>query len=209
MSSGRVLTVVRAGSAALVLIAIAYQVKVIADAGAFQPTRFFAYFTIQSNIIGVAAFAWVLANGDRPRSRALELFRGAAAAYLAVTFVVFLLLLSEADVGLGASWVDFVLHKLFPVIVVLDWLVDPPAVRLGIRDAAAWTVYPLAWTGLTLVRGAADGWYPYPFLNPANLGYGLVAVIVAVITVGFLAIAALWIWLGNARGRTASIQPAT
>jgi hypothetical protein len=200
MSRGRILTIVRAAAAALVVIAIAYQVKVIADAGVFQPTRFFAYFTIQSNLIGVAAFAWVLANGDRPRSRALELFRGAAAAYLAVTFVVFLLLLSEADVGLGASWVDFVLHKLFPIVVVADWFVDPPQVPLTVRDALIWLVYPIAWIAFTVVRGALDGWYPYPFLDPVNGGYASVAITVVAITVGFLAFAALLVWLSNARG---------
>jgi hypothetical protein len=208
MSRGRILTIVRAVSAAIVVIAIAYQVKVIVDAGAFQPTRFFAYFTIQSNLIGVAAFAWVVASGDRPRSRALEVFRGAAAAYLAVTFVVFLLLLSEADVGLGANWVDFVLHKLFPIVVVADWFVDPPQVRLTIRDALVWLVYPIVWTALTVVRGEVDGWYPYPFLDPVNGGYASVAITVVAITVGFLAFAALLVWLSNARGGGPEARPA-
>ena len=33
------------------------------DAGAFDPTRFFAFFTILSNLIGVAAFAWLVVRG--------------------------------------------------------------------------------------------------------------------------------------------------
>lgn len=208
MSRGRILAIVRAASATLVVVAIAYQVKLVADAGVFQPTRFFAYFTIQSNLIGVAAFAWVLANGDRPRSRALERVRGAAAAYLAVTFVVFLVLLSESDVGLGASWVDFVLHKLFPIVVVADWFVDPPQVRLTVRDAVIWMVYPIVWTAFTLLRGALDGWYPYPFLDPADGGYASVAVTVVAITVGFLAFAAVLVWLSNARGGRPEVRPA-
>lgn len=181
----------------------------LADNDAFNPTRFFAYFTIQSNLIGVAAFAWLLANRGAPRSHALESFRGAAAAYLTVTFVVVIALLSNTDVGLGLAWVDFVVHKLFPVIVVLDFLVDPPTVRLSGRDVAAWMVYPLVWLGLTLVRGAADGWYPYPFLNPANGGYGSVAVVSIVITVGFMALAAVYIWIANRRGGgRPEVQPA-
>ena len=92
------------------------------------------------------------------------------------------------------------LHKLFPVVVVLDFIVDPPTRRLGARDALAWLVYPVLWVGLTVVRGAADGWYPYPFLDPANGGYGTVAATVVAITIGFLAIAAAWIWIGNRRG---------
>ena len=69
-------------------------------------------------------------------------------------------------------WVDVVLHKIFPIVVVLDWILDPPMTRLTFRDALLWLVFPLAWIGLTLVRGAIDGWYPYPFLDPANGGYG-------------------------------------
>ena len=208
MPRRRILTLVRAGSAALVLIAISYQIRVIVDAGSFQPTRFFAYFTIQSNLIGVVAFAWLLANGDRPRSHALEVFRGAAVAYLMVTFVVFWLLLSEADVGLGASWVDIVLHKVFPIVVVADWLIDPPQVRLTARDAVVWLAYPIAWTVVTLVRGAVDGWYPYPFIDPANGGYASVAITIVAITLGFLVLAGLLVWLSNVRRGAAEASPA-
>lgn len=80
-------------------------------------------------------------------------------------------LLSGADLQLAVPCVDFVLHKLFPVIVVVDWIVDPPVTRLNFRQALVWLVYPLIWTGFTIVRGAIDGWYPYPFLDPANGGY--------------------------------------
>ena len=200
MTASRGLQVVRAASAALVILAIVVQAIVLAQAGRFDPTRFFAFFTIQSNLIGVAAFAWLVANGDRPRSRALELLRGAAAVYLTVTFVVVILLLSDVDVQLQVDWAEFTLHKLFPVIVVLDWLIDPPRLALRYRDGLIWLAYPLIWTALTMVRGAADGWYPYPFLDPANGGYATVAVMIVAITVGFLVLSGAMIALGRWRG---------
>ena len=141
------MTVVRAASVVLVLAAIVAQAIELANHGAFDPTRFFAYFTIQSNLIGVVAFALLVLGRGAARSRGLELLRGAAAVYLTVTFFVVIFLLSGIDVGLQLGWVDFVLHKLFPVIVVLDWIVDPPTVRLSPRDAITWLVYPLIWTG--------------------------------------------------------------
>ncbi len=200
MTASRGLQVVRAASAALVILAIVVQAIVLAQAGRFDPTRFFAFFTIQSNLIGVAAFAWLVANGDRPRSRALELLRGAAAVYLTVTFVVVILLLSDVDVQLQVDWAEFTLHKLFPVIVVLDWLIDPPRLALRYRDGLIWLAYPLIWTALTMVRGAADGWYPYPFLDPANGGYSTVAVMIVAITVGFLVLSGAMVALGRWRG---------
>jgi hypothetical protein len=199
MKRSQVLTVVRAGFVVLVLIAIVAQAVELANHDLFDTTRFFAFFTIQSNLIGVAAFGWLVLDRRAPRSRGLELLRGAAAVYLTVTFFVVIFLLSGVDVQLQLAWVDFVLHKLFPVVVVLDWIVDPPTSRLNSRDALVWLVYPLAWTGLTIVRGAVDGWYPYPFLDPANGGYGQVAVTVIAVTIGFFVIALVMIAGGNAR----------
>jgi len=191
--------VVRVVAIVLVLLAIAVALQSTRDAGTFNPTRFFAYFTIQSNLIGVAAFAWLLGRGGRRRSRELELLRGASAVYLTVTFFVVIVLLSDVDVSLELAWVDFVLHKLFPVIVVADWLIDPPGIRLTPRDIPIWLVYPIVWAILTVIRGAVDGWYPYPFLDPANGGYGQVVVTIAAITIGFLALSAIFAALGNAR----------
>jgi len=193
----RILTVVRAGSIILVIAAIVAQAIALANAGAFNPTRFFAFFTILSNLIGVAAFGWLIAQGDRPRSRGLELLRGAAVVYLTVTFFVVIFLLSGIDVQLQLVWVDVVLHKIFPIIVVADWILDPPTTRLSMRDGLFWLAFPLAWTGVTLVRGALDGWYPYPFLDPANGGYGQVAITAVAITAGFLLVSAVTLALGN------------
>ncbi len=205
MERDRVLTVVRAGSVVLVVAAIVAQAVTLVNSNVFDATRFFAFFTIQSNLIGVAAFAWLLANGRRPRTRGLELLRGAAAIYLTVTFFVVMFLLSGVDVQLQLVWVDFVLHKLFPIIVVLDWIVDPPTTRLTYRDAVLWLVYPLIWTAVTLVRGAKDGWYPYPFLNPANGGYGQVALTVVAVIVAFVLIAGITIAIGNGRNRASPL----
>jgi hypothetical protein len=202
------LRIVRAGSILLVLAAILAQAKVLADANAFDPTRFFAFFTIQSNLIGVAAFSWLVARPDGPRGRGSELLRAAAAVYLTVTFFVVIVLLSGVDVQLQLVWVDVVLHKIFPIIVVADWLVDSPRVRLVFRDIATLIAYPLLWTALTMIRGEVDParWYPYPFLNPANGGYGQVLATAVAVTIGFVVISAAIIWLGNWRRDAAATE---
>jgi hypothetical protein len=104
-------------------------------------------------------------------------------------------------------WVDIMLHKIFPLVIVLDWLLDPPQIRLTVRDVAAWLVYPIVWVILTIARGALDGWYPYPFLDPANGGYGQVAVVTAAITIGFIAIGLVVMALGNARSKRTRPAP--
>lgn len=202
MDRHTVLTLLRLGAVILAVAAILAQAVVLIDAGSFDMFRFFAFFTIQSNLIGVAALLWLLVVGRRRRSRALEVLRGAAAVYLTITFFVVIFLLSGLDVQLQLVWVDVALHKIFPVIVVLDWVLDPPGHRLGARDLMTWLIYPLIWTALTVLRGALDGWYPYPFLNPANGGYGQVAIVVVLVLVGFICISAPILAIGNARSRS-------
>ena len=199
MRRHRTLTWFRLGSAALVIAAIVFQLAWLVNEGRFDPFRFFAFFTIQSNILGVVVFLALVGRGDRPRTLVVELLRGAAVVYLTVTFVVVIAFLSGEDVQLELQWVDFVLHKVFPVVVVLDWLIDPPTVRLPWRAALLWLAYPLLWVTLTLVRGAADGWYPYPFLDPANGGYASVAAYFVTILGFFLVLGGAVVALGNLR----------
>jgi hypothetical protein len=209
MQTAQILRLVRTVSIVVILAAIVAQAKVLADVGAFDVTRFFAFFTIQSNLVGVAAFSWLVARPEAARSRGVELLRAGATVYLTVTFFVVIFLLSGVDVQLQLVWVDVVLHKIFPIVIVLDWLLDPPRTPLVTRDITTLIVYPLIWTGVTMVRGAADGWYPYPFLNPANGGYGQVLVTAVAITIGFIVISAAIIWLGNwRRAAGAEMRPA-
>jgi hypothetical protein len=64
----RLLTVVRAGSVVLVVAAMLAAIAALVDEGRFDPTRFFAFFTIDSNVIGVAAFVWLIVARGAPRS---------------------------------------------------------------------------------------------------------------------------------------------
>jgi hypothetical protein len=196
MSRG--LLVLRWGGVALTLVAIVAQVKTVSDAGALNAVNFFSYFTIQSNLIGAFTLG-ASAIHARRRSAWLDWLRGAAALYLTVTFLVVIALLKEVDVGLQLPWVDFALHEAMPVIVVADFLLDPPRSRYTMRDAVLWLGFPLVWLAYTLIRGPIADWYPYPFLDPANGGYGAVAVTSAAIFVGGLVLAMLYRWLGNLR----------
>jgi hypothetical protein len=198
----RLLLVVRAVTVVVVVAAIIAPAMALTDAGTLDATRFLAFFTIQSNLIGVAVFVLLIARRATPPGRRIDLLRGAAVVYLTVTFVVVIVLLGGVDVQLDFAWVDFVLHKLFPVVMIADWIIDPPATRLGLRDSIIWLIYPLVWTVLTVIRGAMDGWYPYPFLDPADSDYVRVLIVIMGISAAFLVFAALVIAIGNFRGQT-------
>jgi len=197
-----VLNVVRLAFSTIAIVAMTYQFATTSET-AFQKSNFFSFFTIQSNIIGVTAlFALALV----PRARRSPLFdgaRNAAVLYMAITGVVFALLLGglQEELQTTIPWVDFVVHKLMPVVLVADWLVDPPRHRLPRWTVLAWLSYPLAWFAYTLARGEAVDWYPYPFVDVSRIGYDGVLGRSVVLAIGFAAAGAALLWLGNRRAR--------
>ena len=191
------LALFRAATAAVVIVAILYQIRLNLDSGLFRPLRFFAFFTILSNLFAAVLWLWLAARWRQRRTRTDDLLRGASVLYLVVTFIVVVILLSGAELQVADPRVDFIVHKLFPVLVVIDWIVDPPETDLRLRDVALWLIFPLVWLGLTLLRGAFDNWYPYPFLDPDNAGYRSVAYHVIAILGGCLVVAGGIIGLGD------------
>ncbi|GGL67057.1 hypothetical protein GCM10009706_01960 [Curtobacterium citreum] len=138
--------------------------------------NFFGYFTIQSNIVIAVALALTLvAAARRKRGDVLVSgLRGAATVYIATTGVVYNTLLVGAAVENTVPWSNDLLHKWIPLYAVLDWLLFSDRARLLLRHVWWFLVYPAVWLAVVLIRGATDGWVPYPFLNPEQ-GYGVVS----------------------------------
>jgi hypothetical protein len=187
----------RVGFAVLTLVAIAVQAAELQARGVLVPANFLSYFTIQSNLIAVAVFLIGAARWRAAPSRTWDLIRGAAVLVMTVTLIVFALLLSGTDVNTALLWVDLVVHRVMPIAVMIDWMVDPQQGRISFTGSLRWLLYPLAWAAYTLVRGAATGWYPYPFLDPSNGGYATVALYVVAILVLGTALCAVIRWVGN------------
>jgi hypothetical protein len=79
-----------------------------------------------------------------------------------------------------------------PAVLVVDWLLDPPRHRLGFKVALAWLAYPLVWFAYTLIRGSVVDWYPYPFVDVSQHGYGRVLLNGLVFAVAFAAAAVVF-----------------
>jgi hypothetical protein len=196
----------RLGFAILTIVAIVVQAADLQARGVLVPQNFLSYFTIQSNVIAVAVFLVGVAWWRTAPTPVWELVRGASVLHMTVTFVVFAVLLSGTDVDTAIPWVNAVVHQVMPLAVIADWLIDPPRQYIPFRTSLRWLTYPLLWVGYTLVRGETAGWYPYPFLDPSNGGYGSVAAYIVAILVFGVALCALIAWVGNrlaARGEPA------
>ncbi len=195
----------RLAFAALALVAIAAQLHHLSSGSRFRPVNFFSFFTIDSNLLAIATLTVSAVVARRPPSAVVEALRGAATLYLAITGIVFALLLADIqeDLQLTLPWVDTVLHTILPAVLVVDWLIDPPRTRLHPRLIALWLAFPVVWGAYTLARGPLADWYPYPFIDPRVHGYGGVAAIAAVLFAGF-ALASLLVWVLGRRPSGAS-----
>jgi hypothetical protein len=186
----------------LTFLAIGVQLVTLANDGHLDLVNYFSYFTILSNLIGATLLLVGVARWRAPRSARIDLLRGGAVVYLVVTFIVFALLLADTDVDLAIPWVNGVLHEIIPIVVVIDWLIDPPTTRLTNRNGLLWLGFPSVWIAYVLIRGAIVDKYPYPFLDPANGGYATVAMYSVMILALMVAMCAAVVAVGNwARAR--------
>lgn len=188
----------RLALAALIAAAVVTQLTHVHSG--MQAANFFSFFTIQTNLLVVVLLVWGALRGPTaaPSGR-YDGFRGAVTLYIALVGVVFALLLARvsADLGLTLPWVNRVVHYISPVLVVVDFLLVAPAVRLRWSWLGWWLVFPLAYLAYSLVRGALVDWYPYPFLDHRLIGWGSVTRHALGITIGVLAAAPAIVAIGN------------
>jgi hypothetical protein len=159
-----------------------------------NPFNFFGFFTMQSNILlaVVLGITAVVSLTGRTQSPGLQLARGCATTYIAVVGLVYNTLLAALPGGVTLEWANHQLHIVLPIYAVLDWAIIGDRGPLPWKRLAIVTVYPIAWIFVVLVRGATDGWVPYPFLDPGT-GYGAVAIYCVVIAASTVVVAAA-IW---------------
>jgi len=185
----------------------------------FAAYNVFSYFTVQSAIAGVVAFILgaVVAFRREKDPRWLDTFRALVTTYIIVSGIVFLTIViqsSSRDYTIEVPWPSQVLHFYIPTIALLDWLTDTGKTRLSWRFMRWILPYPFVWGIFTLVRGSIVGWYPYFFLDPAQVSGPLETVLYCLIAVAlFVGIAALLVatsrlsWRPRPRGDRGSSVP--
>lgn len=180
--------VLRVAFAVLAIVALVSLPLRNSDVETFSIANFFSYFTIQSNVIAMIV---LLVGGLRdPAGHRWQLVRGAATLYLVITGVVYAVLLADVDVALTDRWINDILHRIMPIVMVLDWVLVPVALGISARLIGAWLIYPFVYGVYTLVRGPVVDWYPYPFLDPGHQGYVSLIIGLVVLT-GVFALLAL------------------
>lgn len=149
-----------------------------------------SYFTNQSNLFFVILIVAGTVLGAR-RPPCFDDLRGAVTFYLAMTGIIYALLVAPLDELLrwDIGWTGIVLHRLAPLVAVLDWALTPRGRATSAHRILWWQLFPVVFLTATWVRGGVTSWYPYDFLNPTVSSWGQVLATTAVVLVAFFAIA--------------------
>lgn len=142
------------------------------------------FFTIIANLLVALVFSGIALG--RARFGSPFALGGVTLAILLVGIVYALLLNGLLSLSGGALLADTLLHKVTPAIVPVWWLAFAPKGGLRPHQPLLWALLPLVYFGYALARGAADGSYPYPFMNLARLGWGQTIANALLMAAGFL-----------------------
>lgn len=92
---------------------------------------------------------------------------------------------------------DVGLHYASPLLFTGYWWLAVPKQALRWRLLPWWTLYPIGYFALTMLRGAFTGRYPYYFIDAARLGYGVTLLNALGVLAGYVVLAALLIQFGR------------
>jgi hypothetical protein len=190
-----------AATAACVVAGVAISAVTAANntGGHFHPAvaraaNAFAFFTIQSNLLVGAATLLLALRLDRS-SRAFAVLRLSGLVAITVTGIVFHAVLAQTlDLKSWDAVGNELVHTVVPVMAVVGWLLAGPRGLVSKQIVWLSLIFPGCWLAFTLIRGAIAHWYPYPFIDVTQLGYGRAlfnCVWVAVLMLGLAAGAAV------------------
>lgn len=190
------------------VILIGFVVYGVAAAVSASGASSLRYFTIQSNILAGGVTLYLLVDrltasrSPRGSGRAPAYLRGLTMLAISVTGIVFHVMLAPGlDEPIG--FMSHILHTLVPIGFVLDWLLFARKGSFRFRDIPVWVIYPLAYLAINLAVATSDGFYPYPFMDAGEIGYGMVTVNALALLVGFSVLGVVYVLVDRFLARRA------
>lgn len=161
---------------------------------------YLSFFTILTNILVALALTAPLV---RTRSAVAEFFSRPSvntgiAASIVLVGIGYTLLLQHLWDPKGMQLVaDILLHHVMPVFFLFYWWLAVPKGHVRWSDSLRWMIYPVVYFLYHTIRGAVSGAYPYPFIDPSELGYARVSLNALALLLGFVAVALLLVAVGR------------
>lgn len=170
----RIVGVLRLLAAAVGVVALVADFVYVLGFSTFSSINYFSYFTQQSNMANVVVLAvsGVLMLRRRAEPGWFAGIHALVSTYVIVSGIVFGIIVAESashNYRIEVPWSSQLLHFYLPVFVLVDWVLGPDRTRVRWRVTSIVLAFPLLWGVFTIVRGAEVGWYPYFFLDPAQV----------------------------------------
>jgi len=162
--------------------------------------RFFSFFTILTNTLVSVYFTFqVLGGGKNPKqffNRPGSLT--AIAIYITVVGMVYQVVLRHTWQPTGLQMiVDELLHTFIPALVIIYWALYENKPKVKWNSIFMILLYPVAYLVFILIRGAAAGFYPYPFINVIELGWSHIIANIAILLLVFCTLFVLFVGIGK------------
>ena len=209
---------VHGGVAVVAAIALVWQLVLIVNGAAVlneasrpdlgvRLARFISYFTVLANLL-VLICSVALARDPLHDGTRWRVLRMATMVSITVTGVVHWFFLRPLLDLSGSSYVvDKLLHVVVPLLAVIAWVVAGPRGQAARPQAMGALLWPLLWGAFTLGRGSITHWWPYPFLNVDELGWGRVLLNLAGVAVLFGVIGFAYVAADRALARRSPRSP--
>jgi len=169
----------------------------------FTLTNFFSFFTILGNLLVAIVCTFAALTLDKPSPNV----QAAAATYIVIVGAGYSLLLRHIWNPQGTQKLaDELLHDVVPVLYVVFWLAFCRKRKsLAWGRAFQWLLFPGIYFFCAMTRGSVTGWYPYPFLDPAQVSKASIFIVIFVFLVAFILIGLVVIALTR-RNRADTLQ---
>jgi hypothetical protein len=166
--------------------------------------RFVAFFTVLMNLLAAYLFTLAIFKPIVTVTRAR--LQSASAAFMIMVGATYVLFLAAIWDPQGLQLVaDRLLHYAAPTTAVMFWLVCVPKAGLNWSDPLRWAGIPLLYLVYALARASADGFYPYFFIDVAQLGWPRVLLNAGAMLIAFVVLGLAMVALGRAlRPKSAS-----
>lgn len=162
--------------------------------------RFFSFFTILTNLLVGVFFTVFYKNKIKNTFSTLIKPKNLTAVTIYITIVglVYQFALRHVWEPIGLQKIiDELLHSIIPVLVILFWYFYENKKEIQYKSILLWLTYPIVYLVYILIRGFFSNFYPYPFVDVANLGFQKVMFNSTILLLLFAFIAAIFIKIGH------------
>ncbi len=153
--------------------------------------KFFSFFTVLTNILVALSLTAGLISPASGMGKFFSLVsvKSAIAVYIAVVSIIYNFVLRQLWNPQGLQLIaDILLHQVIPFLYGFYWIAFVPKGGLAWKFPVRLLIYPLIYLTYIIVRGAATGHYPYPFMDVTQIGTEQVLLNALLIMIGFITI---------------------